>query len=115
MGVPPEMEVFFESVASAVTRLPEFQSDPRTGILLTGDIDTMRRLVVESGRINAINLGGVHHKPGRIQRLRYLFLSRDEERVLQALAAGGTAVSAQDVPAARPLPLEDVLNGEGNR
>ncbi|MBC7895658.1 MAG: PTS sugar transporter subunit IIB [Cytophagaceae bacterium] len=115
MGVPPEMEVFFESVASAVGRLPEFQADARIGILLTGDIDTMRRLVTESGRIRAINLGGVHHKPGRIQRLRYIFLSREEEKVLQALAAEGIAVSAQDVPAARPLPLEDVLNGEGNR
>lgn len=115
MGVPPEMDVYFESVATAVERLPEFQADPRTGILLTGDIDTMRRLVVESGRIKAINLGGVHHKPGRTQRLRYLFLSRDEEQVLLALADGGTAVSAQDVPAARPLPLDEVLNGEGNR
>jgi mannose/fructose/N-acetylgalactosamine-specific phosphotransferase system component IIB len=115
MGVPPEMDVYFESVESAVKRLPGFQADVRTGILLTGDIDTMRRLVAESGLIKAINLGGVHHKPGRTQRLRYLFLSREEEQVLQAIAAGGTEVSAQDVPAARPLPLADVLNGEGNR
>jgi PTS system mannose-specific IIB component/fructoselysine and glucoselysine-specific PTS system IIB component len=115
MGVPPEMDVYFESVASAVQRLPEFQADPRVGILLTGDIETMRRLVVESGAITSINLGGVHHKPGRVQRLRYLFLTRDEEQVLQQLAARGTVVSAQDVPAARPLSLQDVLNGEGNR
>ena len=115
MGVPPEMEVFFESVDSAVTQLPRFQSDPRVGILLTGDIDTMRRLVTSSGLIRAINLGGVHHKPGRVQRLRYLFLSTSEEQALRELASSGTAVSAQDVPAARPLPLEEVLAGEGNR
>ncbi|MCC6319183.1 MAG: PTS sugar transporter subunit IIB [Gemmatimonadaceae bacterium] len=115
MGVPPEMEVYFESVASAVIRLAAFQADPRVGILLTGDIDTMRRLVLESGGISAINLGGVHHKPGRTQRLRYLFLSKDEEQVLLSLVARGTRVSAQDVPAARPLPLAEVLAGEGNR
>ncbi|MGQ0646616.1 MAG: PTS system mannose/fructose/N-acetylgalactosamine-transporter subunit IIB [Gemmatimonadaceae bacterium] len=115
MGVPPEMEVYFESVQSAVERLPAFQQDERVGILLTGDIQTMSRLAMASGRITSINLGGVHHRAGRIQRLRYLFLSKDEEDALKMLAARGAAVTAQDVPAARPLPLNEVLAGEGNR
>jgi PTS system mannose-specific IIB component/fructoselysine and glucoselysine-specific PTS system IIB component len=115
MGVPPEMEVFFESVESAIARLPEFERDARSGILLTGDIDTMQRLATASGRIHAINLGGLHHRPGRTQRLRYLFLSREEEAALKSLVGNGTEVTAQDVPAARPLPLSEVLGGEGNR
>lgn len=115
MGVPAEMTVHFESVEGAVERLATYQGDPRVGILLTGDIDTMARLVRESGRIPSVNLGGIHHRPGRTQRLRYLFLSPGEEAALQALAASGTEISAQDVPAARPLPLHEVLAGEGNR
>ena len=115
MGVPPEMEVFFESVATAVQRLPALQADERVGILLTGDIETMVRLVGASGRIAAVNLGGVHHRAGRVQRLRYLFFTPSEEAALRALAATGVAVTAQDVPAARPLSLDDVLSGEGNR
>jgi PTS system mannose-specific IIB component/fructoselysine and glucoselysine-specific PTS system IIB component len=115
MGVPPEMEVYFESVSSAVQRLPAFQADRRAGILLTGDIMTMSRLARESGLIRSINLGGVHHRPGRVQRLRYLFLSGEEEQELKALAANGATITAQDVPAARPLPLDEVLGGEGNR
>ena len=115
MGVPPEMEVIFESVAGAIARLGEFQSDERVGLLLTGDIETMRRLVTGSGKVPTVNLGGIHHRPGRVQRLRYLFLSREEEQALRDLVARGTAVSAQDVPAARPLPLDEVLAGEGNR
>lgn len=115
MGVPEEMTVHFESVAGAVERLAGYQADERAGILLTGDIDTMARLVQASGRIPSVNLGGIHHRPGRTQRLRYLFLSPDEEAALKALAALGTEVTAQDVPAARPLPLADVLSGEGNR
>ena len=44
MGVPPEMDVYFDSIESAVARLPEYVADQRRGILLTGDIETMRDL-----------------------------------------------------------------------
>ena len=115
MGVPEEMEVYFESVESAIERLPGYISDERKGLLLTGDIETMTRLVKGAGSIRGINLGGIHHRAGRIQRLRYLFLSREEESALRSLANGGISVTAQDVPAARPLSLDEVLDGEGNR
>ena len=115
MGVPPEMDVYFESVESAGARLAAYQRDPRPGLLLTGDIETMARLVESAGTIPTVNLGGIHHKAGRVQRLRYIFLSPSEEAALRALRARGVVVSAQDVPAARPLPLEEVLAGEGNR
>ena len=115
MGVPPEMDVFFESVESAAERLAHYQSDRRPGLLLTGDIETMSRLAIATGAVAAVNLGGIHHKPGRMQRLRYVFLSAPEEAALRALAARGVVVTAQDVPACRPLPLAEVLAGEGNR
>ena len=115
MGVPPEMDVYFESVVAAAERLAGYQADPRRGLLLTGDIGTMARLIAATGSIGAVNLGGIHHRPGRTQRLRYVFLSPDEEAQLRGLEAEGIEVSAQDVPAARPLPLDEVLAGEGNR
>lgn len=115
MGVPEEMDVYFESVASAVERLPSYVNDERKGLLLTGDIASMARLVEGAGSIRHVNLGGIHHRNGRVQRLRYLFLSREEEGALKALAGKGIAVTAQDVPAARPLSLDEVLDGEGNR
>jgi PTS system mannose-specific IIB component/fructoselysine and glucoselysine-specific PTS system IIB component len=110
MGVPPQMEVFFLSVANAITELPRFRADARHGILLTGDIGTMRRLV-DGGGIASINLGGIHHRTGRTQRLRYVFLNEEEENALRELATHGVAVSAQDVPGARAVPLEDLLAG----
>ena len=113
MGVPPEMQVYFESVASAAGRLAEYVNDPRRGILLTGDIDTMARLAAASGMVKQVNLGGIHHRAGRVQRLRYVFLTRQEEDALRALAARGVTVTAQDVPAARPHPLDDVLAAQG--
>jgi len=109
MGVPPDMEVHFESVGSAAARLDEFRRDSRRGILLTGDIDTMRRLVAQAVGIVAVNVGGIHHREGRRQRLRYVFLSPDEESALRSLERSGVHVSAQEVPASRALPLDAVL------
>ena len=113
MGVPPEMEVYFHSAADAIAALPKYLSDPRRGILLTGDIATMRRLV-DGGVVSTVNVGGIHSKPGRVQRLRYVFLSPDEESQLRALAVQGVKVSAQDLPGARAVSLSDLLNGSGS-
>jgi PTS system mannose-specific IIB component/fructoselysine and glucoselysine-specific PTS system IIB component len=69
------------------------------------------RQLVEAGGITSINLGGIHHRTGRTQRLRYVFLNNDEESALREIATLGVAVSAQDVPGARPVPLDDILAG----
>jgi PTS system mannose-specific IIB component/fructoselysine and glucoselysine-specific PTS system IIB component len=110
MGAPPEMDVYFLNVDAAVAKLPSYRADARHGILLTGDIETMRRLV-DAGGVASINIGGIHHRAGRSQRLRYVFLNESEESALRELAARGVSVTAQDVPGARPIPLDDILNG----
>jgi mannose/fructose/N-acetylgalactosamine-specific phosphotransferase system component IIB len=112
MGVPQEMEVFFHSVAEATGRLDRYRSDRRRGILLTGDVRSMA-CVVAGGGVPAVNVGGVHHRPGRVQRLRYVYLNGDEERQLREIAARGVQVAAQDVPAAWPVPLDELLQSEG--
>lgn len=110
MGVPPEMEVYFHSAADAIAAVPKYVADSRRGIVLTGDIATMQRLV-DGGVVDAVNVGGIHSRPGRAQRLRYVFLSPDEESQLRALAARGVKVSAQDLPGARSVSLDDLLTG----
>ncbi len=110
MGVPPGMAVHFHDVAAAAEALPRYQADRRSGLVLVGDIDTMARLVAASGgTIGSVNVGGIHHAPGRVPHLRYVFLSPDEEAALRALAARGVVVTAQDVPSARPVPLDELL------
>ena len=110
MGVPPEMEVYFHSATAAIEALDTYRADPRPGLLLTGDINTMKRLVDGAG-VSAVNVGGIHSRAGRVQRMRYVFLSPDEEQQLRALATRGVAVTAQDVPGARPVSLDDLLAG----
>ncbi len=108
MGVPPEMEVRFHSAAEAAPLLDGYRMENRPGILLTGDIATMRTLVEEGGVVD-VNIGGIHHRAGRTQHLRYVFLTPEEAQALRDLAAQGAVVTAQDVPAARAIPLEELL------
>lgn len=108
MGVPPEMTLYFADVASAEREHPRWESDERAGIVLTADIGTMARLAAKAP-ISEVNLGGIHHAPGRTQRLRYVFLSPEEEQALRALADRGVKISAQDVPGGEPVELGDLL------
>jgi mannose/fructose/N-acetylgalactosamine-specific phosphotransferase system component IIB len=108
MAVPPEMEVRFHSTADAMTKLDAYRTETQPGILLTGDIATMRELVMRGG-VRDVNVGGIHHRVGRVQHLRYVFLTPTEQEALRDLVAHGAVVTAQDVPAARAVPLEELL------
>ena len=105
MGVPPDVEVIFASTAEALPQLAAWQADRRPGILLTADVQTMAALAANGGPIRSVNIGGVHHRPGRAERLRYVYLSDDEAAVLRDIAARGVEVTAQDVPTAAPVPV----------
>lgn len=109
MGVPPEMDLRFHSAADAVRLLDGYRLETRIGILLTGDIATMRTLVADGG-VREVNVGGIHHRVGRKQHLRYVFLNAEEEVALRELALLGAVVTAQDVPAAKAVPLEELLD-----
>jgi len=56
-----------------------------------------------------INLGGLHDAPGRRRILPYLFLSDDDREELERLRRCDASVSAQDVPSARKIRLEELL------
>lgn len=109
MGVPPEMEIRFADVPGAVRDHATYASDPRHSIVLTGNIATMNALLRGVEAIRAVNVGGLHHRPGRTQKMRYVFLTPDEERELREMIATGAKVTAQDVPAARAVPMDEVL------
>ncbi|MDE3052899.1 MAG: PTS sugar transporter subunit IIB [Gemmatimonadota bacterium] len=111
MAVPPGMAVFFHAAAECPAVLARYRADPRPGILLTAGVAAMRA-VVDAGGVSAVNVGGIHHRADRRQRLRYVFLSPAEEQELREIAARGPVVTAQDVPSARPVPLDELLHLE---
>lgn len=113
MGVPPAVDVFFDTMEQAAARHERYAADPRPGIVVTAAVETMVRLVERVPSIRRVNVGGVHHQDGRTQHLRYVFLTAAERDALKGLAARGVEVTAQDVPTARPVTLADVLDAGG--
>lgn len=114
MAVPGDVDVMFDSVEDAARRLPQYVTDARPGIVLTGDVATMHALAKQSPQsVREVNIGGLHHRPGRRERLHYVFLTPDEEEQLRALARDGVTVTAQDLPAAHPVPLDELLSRDG--
>lgn len=110
LGLPPEVTAEFTSVQQARERLPQWRISRERVFLLTRDAATMAALA-RGGLLRGeeINVGGLHHSPGRRQALPYVFLSAEEEDALRNLAAGGAVVSARDLPTTRPVELDQLL------
>ncbi len=109
MGVPPEMDAYFASVAGAAQLLDAWRAEPRPGMLLTADVDSMQRLIALRPDIRQVNIGGLHHRPDRKAVLRYVYLAPSDVKALRSLEKAGVEVTAQDVPTARPIPLQDLF------
>src|SRR5688500_11290340 len=102
--------VSFHSVADARARLPEWGESEDKIVLLTRDLDTMLRLA--RGRTLAgkpVNLGGIHHAPGRSRVRSYLYLDDADRERVRALEEEGAEVSGRDLPGSLKISLHDLL------
>ena len=106
MAVTPEIEVRFVTMADAARQMSEWQSNGKRGLVLTGDLETMAALRASNPDVvQRINLGGIHHRAGRRERLPFIYLTDQELRTLQVLEAGGAVITAQDLPTSAPVAL----------
>jgi mannose/fructose/N-acetylgalactosamine-specific phosphotransferase system component IIB len=110
MGVPDETAAEFVAVDAAIEQLPAWQESPERVMVLTRDIATMSR-TAGTGLLagEEINIGGIHHAPGRRKVLRYVYLSDEERQELRALSEHGVRVTARDLPGARPVHLDELV------
>ena len=107
MAVTGDIEIEFATVADAGRRLRDWQSDMRRTLVLTGDLQTMGALhAADPVTVHRINLGGIHHRAGRRERLPYLYLTDEEMAHLAALELAGAAIAAQDLPTTPPVALK---------
>jgi mannose/fructose/N-acetylgalactosamine-specific phosphotransferase system component IIB len=112
LGVPPGMDLYFSSTSDAAREIAKYASDRRTGMVLTGTVETMLQLARTAVLpITAVNVGGIHHREDRTQKMRYVFLTKEEERDLRGMAELGVVVTAQDVPSAPSHSLDEMLRG----
>lgn len=109
MAVPEGMEILFAGPPEAGRRLPAWEASQARVLILTGDVDAMRELRDQAPEIlTRINLGGLHHRPGRSERLRYVYLTEAEAEALRAMEAAGASVTAQDLPSTTPVRLREL-------
>ncbi len=106
MAVPPEMQVEFVNTEQARRKLPEWRDGTMDVLLLTGEIETMVRVLAGVPDPPSVNLGGIHHRAGRTERLPYVYLTDEELAELRRLEASGVRVSAEDVPGAGAVGLK---------
>lgn len=112
-GVLEDAELFFMGIKEAIRRFSEFQDRSRPGALLTRGTSAMRALA-EAGLLEGkrVNVGGLHHAPGRRQAADYVFLGPEEAADLRAISERVEAVSARDVPTAPRVSLARLLDAE---
>ena len=111
LGTPVRTESEFYTVEHARAHLLEWGRNSDPTILLTRDLDHMLRLA-EGGMLGgeSVNLGGIHHKPGRSGVLTYLYLDEGDRGRISRLEAEGVAVWAQDLPGSPRIPSPDLLD-----
>jgi mannose/fructose/N-acetylgalactosamine-specific phosphotransferase system component IIB len=99
LGAPSDAEVHFLEVSQAATELTAWDQRAGVTVLLTRDLPSMARLMAESGLGKGeVNLGGIHHAPGREAVLPYLALGDAERESIRALLDTGVDVVARDLP-----------------
>jgi mannose/fructose/N-acetylgalactosamine-specific phosphotransferase system component IIB len=101
------------SVAEAAAPAFQREIDEERTILLFPGTDEALRFREAGAPLPALNLGGLHHAPGKSESLPYVFLDDADRARLRRLAALGVRVAAQDLPSNPEHGLEDLLSGAG--
>lgn len=110
LALPDDVGAEFLTVKEARARLDALDADARRTVLLTRSVSAMIGLASGGSlRGRQVNLGGLHHAPGRTERLPYVFLGEDEEEGLRAMVEEGVVVSARDLPGSRAVDLQTLL------
>jgi mannose/fructose/N-acetylgalactosamine-specific phosphotransferase system component IIB len=115
MGLPSEVTPDFEPVLDARGLLTEWRLGDERVVVLTRDVATMCKLA-EGGVMKGdeVNIGGIHHAPGREAFLPYVYLSGAEIDCMIALADEGVRITARDLPGARRVELKELLQGRAS-
>ncbi len=106
-----DAEAEFATIAEARGRLDEWRRDPVRTVLLTRRLAGMVELA-EGGGLEGeeVNLGGIHHAPGRTAVRSYLHLGEAERDDLRRLAELGVRVMGRELPDSTRVGLDALLS-----
>jgi mannose/fructose/N-acetylgalactosamine-specific phosphotransferase system component IIB len=110
LSVPEGQTAEFVSTAQAIERLPGWKEEEPRSVLLTRDVKTMLALA-EAGVLDgsSVNVGGIHHAPGRTRVRGYVYLNDEDRQRLQRMGELGLRVTARDLPDSVRVSLEGLL------
>ena len=102
-----QVEVF--PAADTAARLAAEKERPGAAILLFRSPAAALAAVEAGAALEELNLGGLHHAPGREPVLDYLYLNDADRDALKRLEARGVRLVARDLPSSRALPAREWL------
>jgi mannose PTS system EIIAB component len=105
-GVPDDARGRVVSVAEALTSSVRGEIESERTILLMSGTEEAMRLLEGGFPMTELNVGGLHHAPGKREVLPYVFLDDADKERLQAIAARGVSVAARDLPTNPRHPIE---------
>ena len=108
-----DLEVLVFPLAETAEHLAEERERHGAAILLFRSPATALAAVEAGAVIEELNLGGLHHAPGREPVLDYLYLNQNDREALRLLSQHGVRLSARDLPSSRPLPASEWLEPGG--
>lgn len=116
LGLPQDLETEFADIATARAHVARWRESTERVIVLTRDVETMRRLA-EGGLLRGeeVNIGGIHFAAGRKRTLPYVYLGAAERTEIERLAAQGADVAARDLPGSRRVRLPELLRQSDGR
>jgi mannose/fructose/N-acetylgalactosamine-specific phosphotransferase system component IIB len=109
IGVPDGARGRVVSIAEALDREVRSEIERERSLLhVPGTVEAAQ--LVEGGfPLEELNVGGLHHAPGKREVLPYVFLDDEDRKRLAAIAARGVRVYAQDLPSNAVHPLETLI------
>ena len=117
-GVPDDARGRVVSVAEALSGAIRAEIESERTLLLMPGTDEALRLLDGGFPLTELNVGGLHHAPGKREALPYVFLDDADRERLRTIAARGVSVAARDLPANASHPIEswigaaDAASGE---
>jgi mannose/fructose/N-acetylgalactosamine-specific phosphotransferase system component IIB len=103
MGAPADVKVEVLRPAEAAAKLRSNQFADRAAIVLFETPAEALQLLDQKVKIEKLNIGGMHFRPGKIQIMEGVSVDKEDCAALRELAARDVEIYFQMVPQARPV------------
>lgn len=104
----PGIEVTVCGVAEAAAGFEAERARPGAAFLVVRDLAAALALREAGAVFPVLNLGGLHHAPGKTKLNEYVYLGDADRAAARRLLALGVRIEVQDVPASPARPLAEL-------